>query len=45
MGVTTAVGVKIGEWARIGNGARINGDVPPRGIVQAGTTWPLEGRE
>jgi sugar O-acyltransferase (sialic acid O-acetyltransferase NeuD family) len=45
MGATTAVGVRIGAWARIGNGARINGDVPPHAIVQAGVTWPLEGRK
>jgi sugar O-acyltransferase (sialic acid O-acetyltransferase NeuD family) len=40
MGVTTALEVRIGEWGRVGNGARINGDVPPHAIVQAGATWP-----
>ena len=41
MGVTTHRNVTIGEWTRVGNGARIHGDVPPHTVVQAGTSWPV----
>jgi len=32
--------VRIGERARVGNGATIKQDVPEGGIVRAGTVWP-----
>ena len=40
MGVTVNLGVRIGAQARIGNGATVKADVPERGIVRAGSTWP-----
>ncbi len=40
MGVTVNLGVTIGEGARIGNGATVKSDVPPNGVVRAGTIWP-----
>jgi sugar O-acyltransferase (sialic acid O-acetyltransferase NeuD family) len=40
MGVTTAVGVRIGGDVRIGNAAQVNRDMPDRTIVAAGSTWP-----
>jgi UDP-3-O-[3-hydroxymyristoyl] glucosamine N-acyltransferase len=39
MGVTTAIGVKIGNNVRIGNGAIILADVPDKTIIQAGRFW------
>ena len=39
MGVTTAIGVKIGNRVRIGNGAIILADVPDKTIIQAGRLW------
>jgi acetyltransferase-like isoleucine patch superfamily enzyme len=32
--------VKIGDRARIGNGATVKQDVPAGGIVHAGAVWP-----
>ena len=40
MGVTVNLGVKIGAGSRLGNGATVKSDVPPGGIVRAGTIWP-----
>jgi sugar O-acyltransferase (sialic acid O-acetyltransferase NeuD family) len=39
MGVTTAVGVRIGSGVRIGNAAIVLADVPDRTIIQAGRFW------
>jgi sugar O-acyltransferase (sialic acid O-acetyltransferase NeuD family) len=39
MGVTTAIGVKIGNRVRIGNGAIVLADVPDKIIIQAGRIW------
>ncbi len=39
MGVTTAIGVKIGSHVRIGNGAVIYADVPDKTIIPAGKVW------
>jgi sugar O-acyltransferase (sialic acid O-acetyltransferase NeuD family) len=39
MGVTTAIGVKIGSRVRIGNGAIILADVPDQMVIQAGRFW------
>lgn len=39
MGVTTAIGVSIGEGARVGNGAVVLADLPPRAILAAGKVW------
>jgi len=39
MGVTTIIGLKIGNGARIGNGAVLLADVPERAIVSAGKVW------
>jgi serine acetyltransferase len=39
MGVTTAIGVKIGSGVRIGNGAIVLADVPDKMIIQAGRYW------
>jgi sugar O-acyltransferase (sialic acid O-acetyltransferase NeuD family) len=39
MGVTTIIGLKIGNGARIGNGAVLLADVPDRAIVPAGKVW------
>lgn len=41
MGVTINLKVSIGEFAKIGNSATVKADIPDRGIVQAGTIWPL----
>lgn len=43
MRATVNLNVKIGSGARIGNGATVKADVPARGIVPAGSTWPLRG--
>lgn len=40
MGVTINLRVRIGAGARVGNNATVNGDVPPGGVVHAGTIWP-----
>ena len=40
MGVTINLLAVIGEGARLGNSAVVKADVPPGGIVRAGTTWP-----
>jgi sugar O-acyltransferase (sialic acid O-acetyltransferase NeuD family) len=42
MGATINLQVKVGAGARIGNGATVKEDVPTRGIVRAGTIWPLK---
>ena len=39
MGVTTAIGIKIGNHVRIGNGAIIYADVPDKSIIPAGKVW------
>jgi serine acetyltransferase len=39
MGVTTAIGIKIGNTVRIGNGAIIYADVPDKSIIPAGKVW------
>ncbi len=39
MGVTTAIGVKIGNRVRIGNGAIILANVPDKTIIQTGRLW------
>jgi len=40
MGSTINLRVKVGAGARIGNGSTVIQDVPEKGIVRAGTTWP-----
>ena len=40
MGATVNLQVKIGAGARIGNGATVKQDVPEKGVVRAGSTWP-----
>jgi acetyltransferase EpsM len=40
MGVTVNLNVKIGDGARVGNSATVKSDVPPNGVVRAGTTFP-----
>jgi sugar O-acyltransferase (sialic acid O-acetyltransferase NeuD family) len=40
MGVTINLNVTIGAEARIGNSAVVKTDVPPRGVVRAGSVWP-----
>ena len=40
MGVTVNLQAKIGAGARVGNGATVKSDVPPNGVVRAGTIWP-----
>ncbi len=40
MGVTINLSVQIGAGARVGNGATVKTDVPPGGVVRAGSTWP-----
>lgn len=40
MGVTINLNVTIGPRARIGNSATIKENVPAKGIVRAGSTWP-----
>jgi sugar O-acyltransferase (sialic acid O-acetyltransferase NeuD family) len=39
MGVTTVIGLKIGNGARVGNGAVLLANVPDRQIVPAGKVW------
>ena len=39
MGVTTIIGLKIGDGARIGNGAVLLADVPAKSIIPAGKVW------
>jgi acetyltransferase EpsM len=45
MGVTINLGVTVGARARIGNSAVVKGDVPPSGIVHAGSVWPQHDRD
>jgi sugar O-acyltransferase (sialic acid O-acetyltransferase NeuD family) len=40
MGATVNLGVIIGDGARVGNSAVVKKDVPPGGIVHAGSVWP-----
>jgi acetyltransferase-like isoleucine patch superfamily enzyme len=40
MGATINLRVSLGAGARIGNGATVKEDVPAKGIVRAGSTWP-----
>lgn len=40
MGVTVNLNVTVGAEARIGNSAVIKSDVPPQGVVKAGSVWP-----
>ena len=40
MGVTVNLGVEVGAGARVGNSATVKSDVPPNGVVPAGTIWP-----
>jgi sugar O-acyltransferase (sialic acid O-acetyltransferase NeuD family) len=42
MGVTVNLGVAIGEGARVGNSATVKADLPPNGVVPAGTIWPRD---
>jgi sugar O-acyltransferase (sialic acid O-acetyltransferase NeuD family) len=42
MGATINLAVRIGAGARIGNGATIKADVPERGVVRAGSIWPVD---
>ncbi len=39
MGVTTAIGIRIGDNVRIGNGAIVYADVPDKAIIPAGKVW------
>ena len=39
MGVTTAIGVRIGDGVRVGNSAILLADVPDGTIIQAGRFW------
>ncbi|MBC8506188.1 MAG: NeuD/PglB/VioB family sugar acetyltransferase [Anaerolineales bacterium] len=41
MGVTVNLQAEIGAGARVGNGATVKSDVPPNGVVRAGTVWPV----
>ncbi|WP_322805532.1 acetyltransferase [Thermanaerothrix sp.] len=43
MGATINIGITIGRGARVGNGATVKADVPPGGVVRAGTIWPPPG--
>ena len=40
MGATLNLRVRIGAGARIGNSAVVKTDVPEKGIVRAGASWP-----
>jgi acetyltransferase-like isoleucine patch superfamily enzyme len=40
MGVTVNLRAVIGAGARVGNGSTVKNDVPPGGVVRAGTVWP-----
>jgi sugar O-acyltransferase (sialic acid O-acetyltransferase NeuD family) len=40
MGVTVNLQVRVGAGARVGNSATVKADVPPKGIVRAGTVHP-----
>jgi len=40
MNATINMNVTIGTRARVGNGATVKADVPPEGVVYAGTIWP-----
>ena len=40
MGATINLRAKIGAGARVGNGATVKSDVPEKGVVRAGATWP-----
>jgi sugar O-acyltransferase (sialic acid O-acetyltransferase NeuD family) len=40
MGATINLRVQVGAGARIGNGATVKEDVPEKGIVRAGASWP-----
>lgn len=40
MNATINLNLIIGRGARIGNGATVKADVPPGGVVRAGTIWP-----
>lgn len=40
MGVTVNLRARVGAAARLGNGCTVITDVPQRGIVRAGATWP-----
>lgn len=40
MGTTINLNAQIGERSLIGNGATVKSDVPPGGMVRAGTVWP-----
>ena len=42
MGVTVNLGVVIGDGARVGNSAVVKKDVPPGGVVRAGSVWPAK---
>ncbi len=39
MGVTTAIGIRIGSGVRIGNSAILYADVPDKAIIKAGKVW------
>jgi sugar O-acyltransferase (sialic acid O-acetyltransferase NeuD family) len=41
MQATINLRVKVGQGVRIGNGATVKSDVPDRGVVRAGTIFPL----
>lgn len=40
MGATINLRANIGAGARVGNGATVKSDVPEKGVVRAGATWP-----
>jgi sugar O-acyltransferase (sialic acid O-acetyltransferase NeuD family) len=44
MGVTIAIGIKIGHNVRIGNGSIIYSDVPAKTIIPAGKIWAGEAK-
>jgi sugar O-acyltransferase (sialic acid O-acetyltransferase NeuD family) len=45
MGVTTSIGITIGDNVRIGNGAILYADVPSRTIIPAGKVWAGGGNK